>query len=179
MQVGRTLSPDEFWAQYAATEERMRSSFGLAPILQLTEWSGARLLGEWEYEGPGRALVHREGDREITVRTGAGDPERAVREQWLRTMLAGSGGAPDLARFALQPPILVHVAIDGADAEAQLWRGEQHWFAAFAHQESTVVVDGTGEPPAVLSLERVIDLEPLLAARRREIEDQRRSLGSD
>ncbi|BDZ47434.1 hypothetical protein [Naasia aerilata] len=179
MQVDHTLSSDEFWARYAQFEDRMRGSFDAAPVLQIAGWPGERLLGEWDYEGAARAVVHRRGDREITVRTSDGEPEWAVRQQWLHTMLSGSGGSRDLSRFALQPPVPAAIRVDDREAHAQLWQSAQHWHLSLRHDGYTVLASGDEEFPALLALERITDLEPLLAARRREVEAKRRSTGLD
>ncbi len=172
--VGR-LSPEEFWARIAQGEQQLRDSAAVLPVYRVADWAGPVLVGDWGWENgelvtAGIAHDDRTGAA-VHVRTTVHDPRADVAS--LRMQAEGPYDPADALRRrradAIAPGEDVAIRVDSTPVRFELWHeGDRSWAAA-THAGYGLVVEGTGVAVDLLSLVRVDDIEPYLAARRQDL----------
>lgn len=183
MRYAGRLTPEEFWARYAETEQRMRDGAGRLPCYGLAEWSGPRTVGDHMWENDYLAtmgLAHGDPDMitgqgpMVHVRTTTRDPLEKV--QSLR--LYAAAGWPDLGEAdqlrleeELEAAVGEPVTIPVADVPVRfsLWREDQRWWAAGHHGGYGLVLEARQFLSSWVRLVRVYDVEPYLAEARAQL----------
>lgn len=175
MHIAGQLSPEEFWARIATSEQQVRDSADILPIYGLAGWSGPLMIGDWGWEngqlvtvGLGHGDPSGHGPA-VHVRTTVHDPRTAVAS--LR--MAHLGAPHDEADFLRRrreaeaaPTERVDVRVDSVPVRFEVWNDGDRWWAAAQHADYGLVVEGLRTALDRLALVRVHDIEPYLAGRR-------------
>ncbi|WP_395244211.1 hypothetical protein ACGGZK_19115 [Agromyces sp. MMS24-K17] len=178
--VGR-LTPEEFWAQVDAGDDEVRRTFGERAVFGVRNWPGRAMVGEWAFGEGVRAILfvpyawdgvdYSDPDLaprvDVLVDTVA-PRELVARRMELDAFLAGDT-APRRLLEAPAPDAIVDVLVDGVAEPFELWarEGVDRSRVAGRLAGATVVIESTGHPLESLELERIRDVEGLLAERRR------------
>ncbi|WP_448003230.1 hypothetical protein [Agromyces bauzanensis] len=185
MQFAGQLTPEEFWATVDAGDDEVRRTFAERPVYGVVGWSGPAMLSEWSFGDGIRSLAFRPADGipsvDLAVDRGPGvdvlvdvaEPRRLVALRLARDAMAGAGVPPWPMPDAPPPDLIVDLVVDGIAEPFELWERDSRARAAGRVGSVTVVVEAVDLPIGNLALERVTDIEPLIAERRRWLRELR------
>jgi hypothetical protein len=174
---GRLL-PDAFWAHYAQTEERIRSTAAVLPCYGLVGWVGLTMIGDWEWENDvlvtvGLAHGAPDGDGPtLHVHTTTRDPAADVAS--LRMAAAGRPrDADDMRRRRRELDAAGGgpwtLAVNATPVAFTVWTEADRWWAAGHYDGFGLVLEGRRLPVSEVALARVDDIEPYLVGRRAHV----------
>jgi hypothetical protein len=175
MHYGGRLCSEELRRRDAAAEERVRATAGVLPCYGLGEWSGLRMIGDWQWEDGvlvtvGLAHGARDSDGPtLQVLTTVKDPRRHVAS--LRLDAPGGPWDADTVHdrlreleTAVDEPAVT--TVDGDLVPVTVWRHGQRWWAASRDAGYGLVLEARGMPIDCISLARIHDIEPYILGRR-------------
>jgi hypothetical protein len=175
MQVARWLSPEEFWARIAASEQRMRESAAILPIYGVAGWSGSLMVGDWDWKNGqlvtvGLAHGHPSGDGpSVQVQTTVLHPRTAVASLRM-AHLAAPHDKDDFQRRRREADAAatghVDIAVDSVPVPFGVWNDGDPWWAAAQQADYGLILEARHMAMDQLALIRVHDIEPYLAGRR-------------
>jgi hypothetical protein len=182
VQLSGWLSPEQFWAHMDALEQRVRSTATVLPCYGLAEWSGRRMVGDWQWQDDrlvAVGLAHGDpaGDGpSLHVLTVVDDPRRKV----ISLQLAERGARFDeedaVRRYReaeSAPASQIHIPVDAGRIRFDIWRDRDLWWAAADHADFGLVVEARRIPPEGVALVRVHDIELYLIGRRQYLKELR------
>ncbi|WP_172979826.1 hypothetical protein [Agromyces agglutinans] len=182
MHFAGKLTPDEFWATVDQTEAEVRRGFGLRPAYTVSGWAGRTMLAEWAFGERGiRSVVCVADDWKGADPTGADavprvevlvddvEPRQLVAHRQGLERLAAGDGPPWPVEPPEAPDAVIDLPVDGVAEPFELWIGDARAWAAGRIGTAGVLVVAVGYPMVDVSLERLRDIDPLLAERRRWI----------
>ena len=185
MQSAGFVSPDEFWARVDASDDEVRRTFAERPIYGVVGWRGRAILSEWSFGSGIRSIAFLPAgwnDDDYTVASAQPrvdvlgdliDPRRLIAQRVAFDFLPREGEPPWPLPNAPTPDAIVEIAVDGVGEPFEVWSSTEGARAAGRVGGVTVVVETVGHPIADVALERVRNIETLLAERRRWIRAQR------
>jgi hypothetical protein len=186
MHVAGFLTPDEFWARMDTADDEIRRSFPERPVYAVRGWPGRAILSEWSFgssgirsisflpagwDGPDYSAAS--AQPRVDVLVDVTEPRRMVSERIAFDDIALGSEPPWPLRDAPMPERIIELEVDGVREPFEVWSGEERVRAAGLVGGVSVVVESVGHPITDVALERVVDIEPLIAERRRWIRAQR------
>lgn len=186
MHVTGQLTPDEFWAHADEVDDQVRRTFPERPAYAVQGWPGRALLSEWSLGSGIRSLMFLPTGWDgassvddvrprVDVLVDATEPRQVVAHRFASEEFARTGKPEALARRdeMRHPDAIIDLWVDGVAEPFELWSVDARSCAAGRVGAVTVLIETTRHPVTDVALERVRDIEPLIAERRRWIRDVR------
>jgi hypothetical protein len=185
MHIAGFLTPDEFWARMDAADDEVRRGFAERPVYAVSGWPGRAMLAEWSFGRGIRSLAFlpagwngpdysaTKAQPRIDVLVDVTEPRRMVAVRIAHDVFVSGAEPPLPLPDAPSPDAIIELDVEGVRRAFEVWSGGERSRAAGRVSGVTVVIETIGHPIADVALERVVDLEPLIAERRRWIRAQR------
>ena len=187
MHYAGELTPEQFWAVVDDVDDQIRRTFAERPVFTVRGWRGRTILSEWASgDGGGiRSLAFLPADWDganfddpdirprVGVLTDVEEPRRMLAGRLAIEEFVLTHEPPGLFDESPTPDAVVELMVDGAAEPFELWSGGDVVRAAGRVGGVSVVIEAVGHPIEEVELERLHDIDDVLAERRRWIRSQR------
>ena len=185
MQFAGQLTPEEFWAEMDAADDEVRRTFTERPVYGVRAWPGRVMLSEWAFHRGIRSLAFLPAEWEgvigddgsarprVEVLVDDLEPRRMIADR-IALEVRADGREPQWPWLeAPTPDAVIDLDVDGIDEPFELWVNGDSSRAAGRIGGVTVMIEALEHPISDVALERVRDIDVLLAERRQWIRDLR------
>lgn len=175
MKIVRRYEPEDLPQRIEAGHQRAREVIRQVPLLRIVGWDGPVMLGEFGFDGTSAGAAHLTPDyrpaRQHNPPNG-GRVDTLTRPSTQGSLVSLPWDDPSKApRITPKPTGQLALTIDGERLVADTWYRRGEWASRIVHEPFVTTISARGVPLRPIELCVAEDLEPLLAERRRQLQD--------